>query len=141
MGYATISHVEALDTGRGPFTASTKPSASQVALYLDQTSAELDAALTQRGYVTPVATTATQARLLLQHYNALGANCLVQRAAQQSVKDDDACSMYAAALAAISAGDLTLPGAPSVDASNLPLYPTAPSPIFEVEALASLGAW
>lgn len=134
MGYATVYHVEALDKGRGPFTASTKPTATEVMLYLDQTAAELDATLDRAGYDIPIASAATQARQLVGYWNALGANCLVQRAAQQSVKDTDACAMYQAALTAIADGTVNLPG---VDPGTAALARTAFSS--EASALFDMG--
>lgn len=106
MPYATVFHVEALDQGRDSFTNQTKPAVQEVINYLHWTAAELDGIIAGQDYVLPVATTATSALRLLEGYNAIGANCLVQRAAQSSAQKDEACAAWQAAKEALATADL-----------------------------------
>lgn len=80
MGYATPTQVYVRHPGR-TFTATSKPSTGEVADAIDQTAAELDGILRARGYSLPIATTATGTLKLLEGYNALGADVLVEQAA------------------------------------------------------------
>jgi hypothetical protein len=78
--YATPSDVHQLNTGRA-FTASSKPSASEVGRFLDLTAAELDGILRTRGYLLPIPTAATSALTLMAHGNALGGAAMVEQGA------------------------------------------------------------
>lgn len=108
MGYATLIDVQELNQGRATYTASSKPSATQVADWLDQTAAELDGVLRGRGYALPVATTATSALKLLEGYNAIGAFAYQERAAQNSNRADQAWEMWMHCLTALDSMDLGL---------------------------------
>ena len=58
MAYATLSHVVGHHPARRDYTASTIPSASQVAMVLDEIAAELDFALAKNGYESPLLSSA-----------------------------------------------------------------------------------
>lgn len=94
MGYASISHVQALNAIR-TFTPSSRPSVDQVAGYLDETAAVLDGILKGRGFQLPVPTTATSALKLLEHYNALGAHALAENSAESAPGKDAAAKAWA----------------------------------------------
>jgi hypothetical protein len=132
MGYATVSHVQAKNVARGPYTANSKPSAEQVVGLINDCAAEIDAVLYESGYSVPVGTTAGTAPLsYLQHVNALGAAWMVERSAQASDREKDFELAYRACLNFISAN-----GVPGLDADAnvaLPRY-AAPlvDPIFEI---------
>lgn len=117
MAYASISHVQALNSNR-TFTSSTKPSDQQVAGYLDQVSVELDSLLQARGYQLPVPTTATSARKLLEMAAAKGAYSMAETAAANSPFRDAAQKDWQRTLDMLSTGQLepvdldrNLPGA------------------------------
>lgn len=96
MGYATISHIAALNAAR-PITATSRPNLDQVAGFLDETSAVIDAILSGRGFSLPIPTTATAALKLLEGYNAKLAWPMVERAAPVHPQADaaDKAAMYA----------------------------------------------
>lgn len=97
MAYATVYNVAALNTGRTYGATNTKPSATQVVQYLEETAGVLDGILRQQGYLTPVATTATSAYKTLEGFNAIGAWCMVESAAQTSDRRQDAEAMWESA--------------------------------------------
>lgn len=86
--YATVADVAQLNTGRLPFTASSRPNDTQVIDWLHLTASEIDAILRGLGYDTPVPTTAVAAHKLMEHGNALGAAALVERSAPTNRGDD-----------------------------------------------------
>lgn len=95
MPYATPSDVHQLNTAR-TFTASSRPTASEVSRFLDLTAAELDGILRTRGYLLPIPSTATSALMLMAHGNALGGAAMVEQGAQIIDLDrrDQAVSLY-----------------------------------------------
>jgi len=97
MGYCTPSQVGALDQGRMPFTASSRPALTEVQQFIDQTAAEIDSILGGAGWDMPVPTTASSAYTLVSYFNALGADALVQRAAQSSDRVDTAAAAWESA--------------------------------------------
>ena len=116
MAYATPTTVYARTTGR-TFTASSKPNTSQVAGYIDQAAGELDGILRRVGYALPIATTATAALALLEHYNALGAEALIEISAPVSGgRDKNALKLWDDAKKMLASGDLELGAA--MDAEN-----------------------
>lgn len=123
MSYATLSHVHSRDQGRAPFTANTKPAAADVVRYLAQTAAEIDGIIASRNYTLPIPTSATAALDLLEGYNADGADCLVQRGAQNSGRRKDACDAWAAAKKALETVDLAPLGVPIGDSGLIALEP------------------
>jgi hypothetical protein len=133
MGYATVSHVQAKNVARGPYTANSKPTAEQVVELINDSAAEVDAVLYEAGYSVPVGTTAASTALAyLQHVNALGAAWMVERSSQASDREKDFELAYRACLNFIAAN-----GVPGMDADSsvaLPRY-AAPliDPIFEID--------
>lgn len=84
MGYATVIDVAAQDVARGTYTATSRPTASQVILYLDNTAAELDGILRAQGYTLPIGGEATQALTMLREFNIFGAAAMVEQTAQNT---------------------------------------------------------
>lgn len=128
--YATVIHVQALNTGR-KITGTSKPSASQVVNYLDETGAVIDGILRQQGYALPIASSATSALELLEHYNALGAGAYVEQAAPSS--DDrykQAMRTWESALKMLREGAMELDAAKD-SAQSLPRANAVASPYFE----------
>lgn len=112
MGYATVADVQALNTARGTFTASSNPNLTQVSGFLDQTAAVLDGLLLAQGYQLPLPSdgSASSALALLTHYNALGAHALTERAAKSSPLVAEAEKLWEATQQMIVNGQVTLPG-------------------------------
>lgn len=115
MPYATLSHVQARTPLR-VFSATSVPSASQVAMFLDDTAAELDAMLQAAGYQLPVPVTATVALRLLQNVNTVGAWALVEEAAPVGKDAERARKEWARLQAQLDphgkGASLELPGVP-----------------------------
>jgi hypothetical protein len=108
MAYATVFHVEAENTGRGEYTKISHPTASQVIQYLEQRAAVLDGVLRAKGYLTPIATTATGAFQTLLNFNVLGAAYDVEKAAKTSDRVKDAQAAWEAALKMLQDGVIEL---------------------------------
>lgn len=119
MPYCDITHVQAHHTGRGVYTSSTKPTASQVAQFIVEAAAEIDVALVEGGYVVPIPASASQAFAYLQKVNAMGALCSVESTAQVSHNEDTFCSTFKSALRALAKGQ-RLPGLDKNAATSLP---------------------
>ncbi len=111
MAYATLSHVESLDSAL-TFTANSKPSTQDVVSFLEETALELNGVLAARDYVTPVPSSATAAFGLLRRYNAVGANALAQTAHPDSPKAEAAERAWNRALRMLREGEVELPDAP-----------------------------
>lgn len=119
MPYADIHDVQARDPTI-TFSATSTPNASQVALFLADTAAELDGILSALNYSVPIATGASAARAMLRSFNALGANAYVQEVAPTSRGADQARKLWEDAKKMLRSGDVVLPGASS-DSGGLPL--------------------
>jgi hypothetical protein len=72
--YAELTHLQAVIGGLFTIGTGTKPSISQCEVFLDQTAADLDGLLKDRGYSVPA--TGTTDILILQKYTSLGAAVL-----------------------------------------------------------------
>lgn len=104
--YATISHVEAFCVVRAPFGDDTQPSASQVAMYIEDATIEVEDALLKAGYDTPVPPTASYAFRFLQGAVAKAAAYLVEENAPTSNRRDATKQMRDSALKMIADGEL-----------------------------------
>lgn len=133
MAYATVADVHQLNTGRPTYTASSKPTASQVIDFLEQSAAKIDAVLRSRGYSIPVATGATSALKLLEGCNAAGAHALVEQGAQSSDRREAAMKLWQDCLVMLREGDLELDA--GGDTTQSVTYASAPSPVFQRENL------
>ncbi len=121
MPYATPSQVFARSRGR-TFTASTKPSTSDVDVFLADTANELDGILRARGYTVPVPSTATSAYGLLAGYNAIGALAMTELAAvSPQSKTSDALKLWADCARMLRAGEIEL-DAPKDTGQALPRH-------------------
>lgn len=119
MSYTTTDRVAARSPGR-TFTATSKPSATQVAYFIEDTAAQLNGIVAERGYSVPVPTTATVSFALLRDYNTTGAHCLVEKAAPTGRDSDlkDACAAWEAAKKALASGTVDLPDASAIDVAG-----------------------
>jgi hypothetical protein len=127
VAYVTPSVVFGRDTGR-QFTQNTKPTASQVAEYIDLTAGELDGILRKRGYALPIS--ATSALKLLEHYNALGAAAMIETAAPTAGgKDKTALAMWESAKKMLGDGGIELDAA-SDSRSGRPRHSTGATALF-----------
>lgn len=131
MSYATISHVEARNTARPAFTATSRPNISQVAQYIQETAAEVDAALTDGGYSAPVdmALVPSTVQMRLQYINSVGAAYHAEASAQTSVKREEFQQMWQSALKMLRSGEL--PGMPKDSAQSLPRTNPVATPFFQ----------
>lgn len=111
MAYCTIDDVAELNTGR-TFTTSSKPNATQVNDFIEQTAAVIDGILRSQNYSLPIATTATSALKMLELFNAQGAACLVEQGAPTSdrrgAKGDGVCAMWREAQKMLKGGGIEL---------------------------------
>lgn len=119
MAYANATQVYALNTGR-TFTATSRPSIGQVNGFLEETAAVIDSILSEQSYVTPVGTTATGARLVLAHYNAIGAAKMVEDAAPTSDRRKEATEMWLWAQKMLKSGSIEFPDAELNVAHDMP---------------------
>lgn len=126
--YATASDVAELNRAR-VFTASSRPTASEVGRYLDLTAAELDGIIREHGYALPVATTATSALMLLAHGNALGAAWMVEQGAEVSDRLDMAYKAWQDFKKSVAAGVLALDD-PADLTSGVPRSGSSASAVF-----------
>lgn len=127
--YATLSHVSALAAKRA-FTATSVPSASQVAMFLEHTQAEVDGILAGDGYAVPIATTATVSLKLLERIVALGAWAQVEDSSQVSTNAKDVMAKWDAARVELVKGTLQLADAPRLGGENFARAAAAGSPFF-----------
>lgn len=118
MGYVNPTQVYAQDTGR-TFTATSRPSTQMVGDYIERTAAELDGILRRRGYTVPVATSASSALRLLEHYNALGAAAMIEQGAPTTGgKRGDAFYLWEECKKALACGDIELEAAKDTSTSR-----------------------
>lgn len=129
MAYATIGDVSALAAKR-VFGATSIPSASQVAEFLDFTAADLDSILSADGYALPVPPTASIALLALKRLNAIGAWVQVEHAAQVSVDVDRAQKLWDEARTEFKAGGVSLYDLPRLGGENFARSMSAATPFF-----------
>lgn len=127
--YATLSHVNVLAAKR-TFTATSIPSASQVAVYLEHAQAEIDGILGGDGYAVPVATTATISLKLLEHLTALGAWAFVERAAQVSADVKEVNERWDHAREGLARGTIQLVDAARLGGENFARAAAAGSAFF-----------
>lgn len=107
MAYATVENVQATNSARGTYTASTTPTATAVAQFLDEASSMIDGALEIAGYSVPVPDTApASALLMLQQAASVGACYMVEASAVVSPKLDMFKKMWDDALTMLRSADL-----------------------------------
>jgi hypothetical protein len=127
--YATLSHVSALAAKRS-FTATSVPSASQVAVFLEHAQAEVDGLLAGDGYAVPIATTATISLKLLERIVAIGAWNQVEQSAQVAPDGERVLKMWEQARTELVRGTLQLADAPRLGGENFARAAAAGSPFF-----------
>ena len=129
MAYASLPDVSALAAKR-VFGATSIPSATQVARYLDITAADIDSILTADGYALPVPTGASIALLALSALNALGAWVQVEQSAQVSADVDRAEKMWDDARTRFVSGGVSLYDLPRLGGQNFARSQSAATPYF-----------
>jgi hypothetical protein len=129
MAYASLPDVSALAAKRA-FGATSIPSASQVAVFLDFAAADLDSILVADGYALPVPTTASMALLALKRLNAIGAWVQVEQSAQVSNDADRALKTWSAARTEFIAGGVSLSDLPRLGGQNFARSQSAATPFF-----------
>lgn len=134
MAYCNITHVEARNVGRGPYSTTTKPTASQVSLYICDAAADIDFALSQGGYNAPIGTVGTPTATwnALRSINSLGASFYIENAAQTSDRRDGMAKAWEAALEMLRS--TRLPGMEKESDLSLPRYkPSCGSPLLSID--------
>jgi hypothetical protein len=131
MGYATVTDVQQLNTAR-TFTATSKPTATQVIDWLEQTAGVIDGILHGQGYTLPVPTTATGVLKQLEHYNALGAAAFVEQGAPSSDRRKEAMDLWKQAQKMLRDGNLEL-DTPEDSSLSLPRGPRTATPYFTLD--------
>lgn len=110
MAYASLPHVVARNPQRGDFTPNTKPTASQVCLFIEEAQAEVDTVLLAAGYALPIATdAASSARMLLQQAVSAGAAYKAEWAAAVSDRRKEYEDMWQSALRMLKVTQLDMP--------------------------------
>lgn len=117
MAYASINDVLALAAKR-TFTATSVPSASQVARFLDYASGDVDGMLSADGYELPVPATASIALLALNRMTAIAAWVQVEHSAQVSDDRDRAQKMWDDVRTEFKAGGISLYDLPRLGGEN-----------------------
>ena len=134
MAYASLPDVNALAAKR-VFSATSVPSASQVAEYLDFGAAEIDGLLAADGYALPIATTASIALLYLKRVNAIAAWVQVEHSAQVSNDVDRAQKLWDNERGKLEAGGVSLYDAPRLGGENFARSQSAPTAFFTRDML------
>lgn len=129
MAYASLPDVSALAAKR-TFGATSIPSASQVAQFLDFVSSDLDSIIAADGYGLPVPTGATIALADLKRLTALGAYAQVEHSAQESVDVDRAQKEWDNARAEFKSGGVSLYDLPRLGGQNFARSQSAATPFF-----------
>lgn len=144
MAYADVEHVAIYNQQR-TYSASSKPSVSQVKVICAWVASVIDAALANIGYVVPV--TAPISLSILQDLNAMGAAASAEMAAFMGANPNESqhASMlhkrFEQRLADIVSGKLKLPDAPQDFSGTSPMTGFAhctsegKKPVFSYEAL------
>lgn len=131
VGYTTAADVHSHNTGRQMFTATSRDvTLSDVNRFIIETAAVIDGILTERSYVAPVPTTATVAYGLLSHFNALGAACMVEKAAPTSDRREEACKAWENAQQMLKTGAVQLTDAEISGTNDMPRGVSAPTAMF-----------
>lgn len=84
MAYCVIADVEAINALRGSYSATTKPTSTQVTGMIDMIYAEINAVLSSAGVTVPVTTTD-----FMKLTNALGAAAMAEAAAGMPGKSEN----------------------------------------------------
>lgn len=128
--YATVWHVAAVAAGRGPFTATSIPNATQVAMYIEHAQGEVDGILAADGYAVPVAAGATLSLKLLERLVTVGAWAQVEQTAKVSDDLDRVVKMWEKARKELAEGTVQLPDAPRLAGMNFARAGAQGSPFF-----------
>jgi hypothetical protein len=129
VAYATVSHVEARNRERAPYTANTKPTKDDVLGFLEQARGQIDTTLVAAGYSVPAtfALLPSHTQVLLEDVNAAGAAYYVEWAAAVSDKRGEYEDLWQSALKMIRTTELDLD---KDSAQSLPRQGPIASPAF-----------
>jgi hypothetical protein len=115
--YGSENGVEGINAHMvGGYTASTTPSSAQIATFLAQGAATLDAAIARAGYTTPVAATVACYPVVVRLNDLYAAACAEQAVnistagPGEETRSEKLWKQYRAELADFLAGDLALAG-------------------------------
>lgn len=112
------------------FGATSIPSASQVAVFINDVATDLDSMISADGYGLPIPTTATIALADLKRLNTLGAYVQVEHAAQTSTDVDRAQKTWDDARLEFKSGGVSLYDAPRLGGENFARSQAAATPYF-----------
>lgn len=99
MAYCDITKVQARNPIRDLYSQTTKPSASQVYVFINECAGIIDTVLAEANYATPISTTAASSVLAtLEYVNAVGAAYMVEWAAPVSDRRKEYEDMWESAL-------------------------------------------
>lgn len=130
-GYTTPTQVHAQNKGRQMFSATSRDvTFEDVQGYIYETAAVLNSILAERSYVTPVPTSAELAYGVLNHFNTLGAACMVEKAAPTSDRREQACEAWDRAQDMLRRGDVQLPDAEISGSNDIPKGLSAATAMF-----------
>lgn len=129
MPYATVVDVETFNALR-TFSNTSRPSVDDVVRFLHETGAVLDGILSALGYTLPVPSSATGARELLEHYNAIGAWAYTEAAAPESDQRALAEQAWARAQKMLRDGLIEPPGLSKDTTTAAPRMGFTPTALF-----------
>ena len=108
--YATVEEVEALNRSR-TLGVGTNPTEEDVKLFLEQSAAEIDGLVSQKGYAIPIPTSATTAFNTLKAINAEGGLAKMEESSPSSSIKIDARNAYNKSLKMLESAEAIV-GAP-----------------------------
>lgn len=126
--YASIADVTAHLSFVATFSATSRPNSSQVAAFIEAAANDLDSAMRQDGYITPVSSAAVASYPVLRSWNAIGAAMYAANAMPQGGDSKHAAFLerrFEAILKDIQEGDTYIPGAEKDTALSHPRYAKA----------------
>lgn len=124
--YASTIDVAAIDSARATYSATSKPSASQVHRIIGMIEGEVNAILRHQGYALPIPTTATYSLDFLRAVTAKGAMALIEQSAVTSDRRGDARAMWQEAKSMLKSTELDAPKDP--DSSLMRWAPQGATP-------------
>lgn len=129
MAYASIPHLIMHHSARATYGASTRPTASEALLMIQEAAAQLDFSLTKGGYNSPLLSSSpSSVKAYFQRANSMGALCMIESSSPQGHNRDDFCSMFREACRMIENGEL--PGLERNAEQSNPRWSDSASPPF-----------
>lgn len=129
MAYCDITKVEARNPIRAAFSATSKPSASQVHVFIEECAGIIDTVLAEANYATPIPTAAPSSVLLtLEYANSVGGAYMAEWAAPVSDRRKEYEDMWESALKML--GSVEFAGLERDSSTSLPRQGPIASPPF-----------